>query len=210
MQHASTTEHSTHHWLWGLVGIFALILMVSGTVASGIWLYANRQPQQELIVRYAAPTAKDAEVARRPATENAKPPKIQTAKVIPLVPVPQSSVSVVQPNTQQNAPDIALSSARNLPTGDRDRLANALFEVSQLLDQENALFYRCNTEGARLDAIGKAVPLSPVSTHTKALCTTYPRRPRNRSLRFVFFVTNGNTIPVKSTTYLETILIMTD
>ncbi len=64
--------------------------------------------------------------------------------------VAPSAISIARPIAPPSQLDLLIASNKNLPKGDRDRFADALFDFSQVLEQANELWGKANQEGAQL------------------------------------------------------------
>jgi hypothetical protein len=65
-------------------------------------------------------------------------------------PLEQPSVQRNQGTTPQTQLERLIQTDKNLPKGDRDRLADAFFDYAKVLEEGSAIYYKANNEGAEI------------------------------------------------------------
>lgn len=153
--HTESGEKSVQqaHWLFGMVGVFALGALAFGCYTAVTKAFSKRSAQ---VVRDSQPEIKPIPKEENSPTKNApirhapKPPTNRiTSSPQPSVPAPQNIVPS-QENASPTQLDRVADITKRMPQADRERLSQALFEFSKLLDQANELWGKVNLEGGTL------------------------------------------------------------
>jgi hypothetical protein len=156
--HTESGEKSLQqtHWSFGVAGVFVLGALAFGCYTAVTKVFSKRpaqvvhdiQPEIKAIPKEENSLTKNGPVRHAPKPQ-IDPTKRITPSLQPSVPTPPNIVPS-QENASPTQIDRVADITKRMPQADRERLSQALFEFSKLLDQANELWGKVNLEGGTL------------------------------------------------------------